>query len=212
MYSVPVTGGRSSTPPRRTQSERREQTRARVIDATIEAIAHDGYHATTVRRVAEISGSSMGALAHHFPSRQSLITATIDEVGRRTVEEIRALTATIPARGAHRTTALLDAIWVYFASDLFTVWLRVWVAATEDASLYESLAPLERELSRVIAATSADLTPPGVAQRDWNRRWGMALDTMRGLALRRAIEPRDGSRRTDPWPATRAELARVLAG
>jgi len=182
-----------------------------MITATIEGIAREGYHATTARRVTELAGSSMGALAHHFPSRVSLITATIDEVGRRTVDEIRAQTADLPATGQRRATALLDAIWVYFAGDLFTVWLRVWVAATEDAELYRSLAPLEQELSRAIAATLAGLVPAGMPQRDWNQRCGIALDTMRGLALRRSVEPREGARRTDPWPHTRAELAQLLS-
>jgi AcrR family transcriptional regulator len=199
-----------STRVRRTQGERREQTRGALIAATIRSLAEDGYHATTTRHVAELAGSSLGALAHHFPSRLDLIAAAIDEVGRRTLDELHAQLAELPADGARRTPAALDAIWSYFTGPLFAVWLRVWVAAAEDTELHRRLVPLERGLSGAVAAATADLVPPDLPRRVWNRRLGVALDAMRGLALTHTIEPHENDRAADRWPPTRAELAHLL--
>lgn len=195
---------------RRTQAQRREHTRSTLIEATIRSIAEHGYLATTTRRVIELADSSPGALAHHFPSRVDLIAATIDEVGRRTVDELRDRVATLSAADASRTRAALDIMWDYFRSDLFQVWIRVWLAASEDPDLYERLAPLERELTASTTAAAADMAPRDLPRSVWNRRLGVALDTMRGLALRLSIEPRRQPTKRDPWPATRAELVHLL--
>ncbi|WP_051173983.1 TetR/AcrR family transcriptional regulator [Amycolatopsis orientalis] len=208
-----MTGQAPAAATRRTQAERRAQTRALLITATIRAIAQEGYHATTTRRVAELAGSSLGALAHHFPSRLDLITAALDEVGRRTVEDLRVQTADLPADGPARYRTALDAIWAYFSGELFVVWLHVWIAAAEDPVLYQRLVPLQPQLSRAISTATADLAPAGMSRREWNSRLTVALDAMRGLALRRAVEPHEPAEpRDDPWPGTRDHLAQLLSG
>lgn len=204
-----MTGTAPTAAPRRTQAERRAQTRALLIAATIRAIAEDGYQATTTRRVAELAGSSLGALAHHFPSRLDLIAASLDEVGRRAVADLHDQAAELPPEGEARTRAALDAMWAYFSGDLFVVWLHVWVAAAEDPALYERLAPLQAQLSRAIATAAADIVPAVVPRREWRSRLSFALDAMRGLALRRAVEPREAGD-DDPWPRMRDQLVRLL--
>jgi AcrR family transcriptional regulator len=204
-----MTAPRSSTPARRTQGERSEQTRRVLIAVTVRSIAEDGYQATTTRRVAELAGVSLGALAHHFPSRLDLIVAAIDDVGRQAVDDLRARIATLPADRARRTSVALDVMWSYFDGALFTVWLRVWLAAAEDAELYRRLAPLERGMAAAVVGAAADLAPDHLPRRVWNRRVGVALDAMRGLALSR-IEPRTTDPAADRWPTTRGELTHLL--
>lgn len=199
----------ATAPGRRSQAERREQTRSALIAATIRAISQEGYQATTTRRVAELADSSLGALAHHFPSRLDLIAASLDEVGKRAVDDLGALAADLPAEGRDRVCAVLDAIWTYFNGELFVVWLRVWVAAAEDPELYRRLVPLQPELSRAIGAATAELWPADVARKEWTIRLNVALDTMRGLAFRRTVEP-GAQKDQEAWPRTRAELLRLL--
>jgi AcrR family transcriptional regulator len=194
---------------RRTQRERREDTRRRLIEATISAIAADGYRAATTRRVAELAGVSLGALAHHFPSREGLIATTIDDVGQRVACDLRGRLGAIDPDDGRRTRKLLDVLWSYFDGELFGVWLKVWLAAAEDPALYARLAPIDRDLNTAVSAAVADLAPDGVAQRAWAQRVGVALSAMRGLALALNIEPHE-PRRADPWPATRRELAHLL--
>ena len=76
--------------------------------------------------------------------------------------------------------------------------------------LYAALAPLERPQSAVFAAIAADAAPKNVPRAEWTRRFSVALDAMRGLALTLTIQPRTTPIHRDPWPDLRRELARLL--
>lgn len=194
-----------------TQRERSDQTRARLIEATITCIGNYGYPATTTRRVAELAEASLGAIAHHFPVRLDLIATALDEVGQRMATELRAAAAeAVTARPKERTPALLDVLWTAFTGDLFGVWVKVWIAAVDDPELYAALAPFEPALSAVFAVIADDVAPENLSRAEWTRRIAVALDAMRGLALTLTIQPRATPLRHDPWPATRAELTALL--
>jgi len=204
MGSTPVRGGAP-----RTQQARRDQTRARLIEATIRSIADHGYPATTTRQIAESAGASLGAIAHHFPARVDLIATALEEVGLRMEAELRPRAAHAVG-GARRTPALLDVLWSAFTDDLYTVWVKVWIAAADDPELYAALAPLERPQSAVFAGIAADVAPEHVPRAEWTRRFSVALDAMRGLALTLAMQPRTTPVQRDPWPDLRRELAGLL--
>ena len=76
--------------------------------------------------------------------------------------ELRARAAHAAAVGARRTPALLDVLWTAFTGDLYTVCVKVWIAAADDPELYAALAPLERPQSAVFAAIAADVAPKGI--------------------------------------------------
>jgi AcrR family transcriptional regulator len=200
----------STTRPSRTQAERREQTRGRLIEQTIHCIAEHGYRATTNRRVAHAAGVSLGALTYHYPSRLELVAASLDEVGQGGVRELRARADAIDGDGPPDTIQILDLLWDYLQSDLFTVWIKVWLAAAEDHELYTRLAPIEARLNEAIATVAADLAPADLNRGAWLRRLRVAGHAMRGLALSLAIEPRERRPTLDPWPATRDELAAMI--
>lgn len=195
--------------PRR-QHERRELTRAALVNATIESIAAHGYQATTTRVVAQLAGVSNGALAHHFPTRLDLVVGAMDAVGERFVREIGEQVDALLAARRRSTAAVLDVLWAAFGTDLFLAWVRVWLAAAEDPDLYTALADLEPRMSAAIATTLAEVAPPGQSAKTWSRRVGVALHALRGLALDQALQPRVRRPGADPWPAVRAELVALV--
>lgn len=50
-----------------------DRTRARIRDAALSSFRANGYEATTIRRIAEELGMSVGATNYHFPSKNHLI-------------------------------------------------------------------------------------------------------------------------------------------
>lgn len=75
-----------SAPVRRrlTQSQRRAQTRSRVLDAAATVFAQRGFSASTVDEIAEAAGVSKGAVYYSFASKDDLFLALLDErVGQR---------------------------------------------------------------------------------------------------------------------------------
>ena len=60
---------------RRSQGERTEQMRERLIEATLDSLASEGYANTTVSQIIERAKTSRGAFLHHFPNKSLLIEA-----------------------------------------------------------------------------------------------------------------------------------------
>ncbi|MFT4036383.1 MAG: TetR/AcrR family transcriptional regulator [Patulibacter sp.] len=200
--------------PRRTQDQRRAETRRRLLDATIDCLAEYGYAGATTRRIAERADVSVGAVTHHFQYRVDLVAAAVEELVRRRLVALRKALDELPEDRSRRVGAALDLIWADFSGPLFTVMVKLWVAAGDEEELYARMVPLERLLARAVVNMQPELgiepaaTPAGMAV---NPRFAVVLSTIRGLALSRAFEPRAGVVR-DPWPAHRAELERYLLG
>lgn len=69
--------------PRRTQSERSEHMRERLIEAVLECLHSYGYAGTTVSRIIEHAGVSRGAPLHHFATKTDLIEAAARKLIKR---------------------------------------------------------------------------------------------------------------------------------
>lgn len=67
---------------RRTQEERRTETRRLVVDAAIQLIGQRGSRSVTLAEVGEAAGHSRGIVYHHFGSRERLLEAVLDETQR----------------------------------------------------------------------------------------------------------------------------------
>ncbi|MGH2985626.1 MAG: TetR/AcrR family transcriptional regulator [Solirubrobacterales bacterium] len=203
---------RTGTPARRSQSERRAQTRRRLLEATIESLIEVGYAGTTIRRVTERAGVSQGAQSHHFPHRVDLVATAFEHLAEQRIERYRERAAELGEDRAARVRALLDLLWEDFSSPLFTVAVKLWVAAAEDAELRERLVPVEKRINRNVAALSAEVAGGLGAEPGFDRRLAVAMNTVAGLALARDFDPSGRARRGNPWPYHRAALERVLDG
>lgn len=195
--------------PRRTQAQRTEETRAALVDATIRAIRDDGYRATTTRRVAEYAGVSLGAVAHHFPTRAALIEAALDEVAARVARDLEAEIGALAGVTSTRSRVVLDTLWRSLNDEAFLVWLRVWIAAAEDPDLRDAVLAADARMRALFRRILPPLAPPHVSPTDWLRRMNVAMDTIRGLNLVTFYQPRVDPPR-DHWPAARRELVRML--
>lgn len=197
--------------PRRTQDQRRAETRGRLLDATIECLAEYGYTGATTRRIAERAEVSVGAITHHFPYRVDLVAAAVEEVVRRRMKTVRRALDALPEDRSERVGATLDLLWEDFSSPLFTVMVKLWIAAGDDEELRERIVPLERLLARALASLQSELglNAPERGSGTVDPHFGVVMSTIRGLALTRAFEPRTSTPR-DAWPTYRAELQRYL--
>jgi AcrR family transcriptional regulator len=196
---------------RRTQEERRAETQTKLLDATIESVLEVGYERTTTRRVAQTAGVSAGAQAHHYPRRVDLVAAAVERLAERRIAEVRGRAKNLPSAPGRRLPALLDMLWADFSSPIFTVFVKLWVAAADDPELYARLAENERRIARaisdlVVEALGDVRTIPG-----WQERVLLALTAVRGLALTERFEPR-ADQQSDLWPAMRAALLEVFEG
>jgi AcrR family transcriptional regulator len=194
---------------RRTQEERRAETQAKLLDATIDSVLEVGYERTTTRRVAQVAGVSAGAQAYHYPRRVDLVVAAVERLAERRIAEVRAHAKDLPADLDRRVPALLDLLWADFSSPIFTVFVKLWVAAADDPELYRRLAESEGEIARAIATLVVDVLGEVTDTAGWQERVLVALAAVRGLALTEGFEPR-ATAQSDLWPAMRAALIGVF--
>lgn len=61
------------------REEKSERSRRAVLDAALHLFAHQGYRATAVRDIADRAKVSTGNLYHHFPDKEAIFRALIDE-------------------------------------------------------------------------------------------------------------------------------------
>jgi len=199
-----------SKPPRRTQAERRETTRAALLDATIECLLEFGYSHTTTTRVVERAGVSRGAQVHHFPTKAELVAEAVGHLAALRADEIRDELEKLP-QGRRRAEAALDLIWKVHTGPLFTAALELWVAARTDGELRRHLMPTERKVNARIMSDAATLFGDQEAEGDMPSLLLTALSAARGLAWGAILlGPRSRSSAEEQWQAVRAQLLRLL--
>ena len=99
------------------REEKSERSRRAVLDASLYLFAQHGYRATTMRDIAERSRLSTGNVYHHFPDKEAIFRALIDEYFELTNTERfpfrRALTGTFPDNLEELGYAARDSIRMY---------------------------------------------------------------------------------------------------
>jgi AcrR family transcriptional regulator len=188
-------------PRRLTQEERSAETRARLLDATIQSLVEVGYARTTTTRVCEIAGLSRGAQIHHFHTRAELLTSALEHLAHRRLDEFRTRLEKLRENGGAEDDPFavgLDLLWESFSGDLFTAALELWVAARTDPDLHARLLPLEREIGRQMSTPWLGLdTDRGDRETSQLARDLLQLShhAMRGMVLQRILNPDDRQRR-----------------
>lgn len=134
-----------STPgARRTQPERSEAMRKRLLAATLQSLAEDGYNGATLSAIVRRAGVSRGAQVHHYPNKQALLLDAAEDLLRRTYRTLGALLLSVVEED-NRLQALVDAVWQQlFASPLYRAYMELLIASQRDPALQQALTTLLR--------------------------------------------------------------------
>src|SRR6185312_14366001 len=95
--------------------ERGRATRAHVVEVATRLFAEHGYDGTSIETVQASAGVSRGSLYHHFPGKEALFWAVLEEVGARIAQQGEDI-----ARDAPDPVAMLRAgalAWIRLAGD-----------------------------------------------------------------------------------------------
>lgn len=183
MAHTPTTARRPATGPRRTQQQRRESTRAALLDATVACLVEHGHAGTTVADVLAHAGVARGTLLHHFPTKNDLLAAAVSHVAAQRADRWDAEVAALPAR-TDRVDAMVDLAWRDLSSPVFAAALELWVAARTDAELRAALVPVEAHLvGRIRESLVAALGPAYADDRRAGTLVQFTIDLLTGLAL-----------------------------
>jgi AcrR family transcriptional regulator len=170
--------------PRRTQEQRRAETRARLLDAALDCLVDVGASATTTLEVARRAGLSRGAQQHHFPTKAALMVAIARHVTEGFHADLRAAAADLPS-GPGRAAAAIDVMWRAYSGRRGVAHIELWVAGRTDPDVHDALHDVERAMAPQTRALLRGLF--GGSERP-DDRLDVFVDTtaqlMRGLVLR----------------------------
>lgn len=122
----------------RTQQQRREETVARLLQASIDTIIEVGYARASAAVITKRAGVSVGALFRHFETMGDFMAATTYEVLRRQLETFTKQVAEIPA-DRPALPAALTILRDITAGSTNAVLYELMVAARTDEKLKETL-------------------------------------------------------------------------
>lgn len=173
----------------RTQQQRREDTIARLLDASIETIVEMGYARASAAMIAKRAGLSVGALFRHYPTMGDFMAATGQEVLRRQLDLFGKRVAEIPAD----RPALEDVLKILCdvtGNDTNAVLYELMIAARTDPALRATLQDVLTEYATKIHEVAAGL--PGVESFPADSVavvTALLTNTFDGAALLRAVLP-----------------------
>src|SRR5690349_18329101 len=137
----------SDRPQRRSNAERRAQTRALLIEAAIASLSELGYARTTTATIAARAGVTTGALHHHFPTKEDLFLAVLDQLSAEISETPGDL---LGSPDAARIAKAVQRLWsVYGAPRYRAVW-EVTIGTRADARLRARVTEQRRAAMRVV--------------------------------------------------------------
>jgi AcrR family transcriptional regulator len=147
---MPVRRGvKSKRAPRRTQEERRRETREAVLEAAMTVLIEDGYEKFTTTRVAKAAGVSRGAQENYFRTKNDLIVAATRYTLSRAAEEARALAAR-KARSADPVAAFLANSKSFCFSPTYLALMEMVTVSQRNPALAKVNTPVVREFRTIL--------------------------------------------------------------
>lgn len=185
MYIAPMENCQEQElPAPKTQAQRTEAMKHRLIEAAVSSLVDQGYARTTAVEVCRRAGVTRGALLHHYDGVPDLLADALSAQFDGLFQAFAAL----PDNA--RLADWLQAFWVSIQSPKFKAVLEIWLAARNDP---DATAPLQHAMDQMGAYIDPHHHPALMGQLTNNDQalafYRTAMEAMFGLMLGRATSP-----------------------
>lgn len=174
---------RASASPRRTQEERTEATRAKLIDAAVNVINEVGFTKATSLLISQRAQVSRGAFQHQFGTVQNLMLHIVEHLSSNLVGQIELETIRF-ASPTERLRAIATRYWTVYQSPQYRAVLLIWIGSAQDKAFVARIDDLMRSIDlqrdRNWDEIFGDLHIPKDELHTFRR---MLLAMVRGLAI-----------------------------
>lgn len=172
--------------------QRAQETRVRILQAAARAFARRGYQAATVDDIAVEAGISMGALYHHFSSKEALFRAILDENISRGLGELGSAMATAPS--FHE--AIRHFVAYFFREfesrrELSSLSMEFWALAAREPWAADVVRESIRQGRALIRQALAAAREAGIVRGDLDIESAatLLLATVEGIGVLYAVDP-----------------------
>ncbi|MFZ2239140.1 MAG: TetR/AcrR family transcriptional regulator, partial [Gordonia amarae] len=146
------------------------------------------------------------AAQHHFPTREALVTATLEQI----FADLTAVTSKSAEPAGDRIAAVVDRAVDLYTGKEFKAALQVWAAAASDPALRELILPLEAKFARAAHRMTVQALGASDDEQRIHRVAQLTLDLARGLGLADTLS--DDSKRRAQVVATYVDMVRSALG
>jgi AcrR family transcriptional regulator len=177
----------SSHETRRSQKERTEETRKRLVEAAVAALLELGAARATVSEICKRAEVTSGALHHHFGSKAGLMGAVVQRLFRTFTDEHDSVGPDAPLED--RIARLVDHYWeIYFNESYFAV-LEILLETRHDAELMKLVAHFRsQQIDNSRSYLRREFPDVPLDNEEKHRLVSRMIDYMRGSAIRRLYE------------------------
>jgi AcrR family transcriptional regulator len=141
--------------PRRTQEQRRHETRNAVLNAAMTILIEDGYEKFTTTRVAKVAGVSRGAQENYFRTKNELIVAATRYTLTRAEDEARLLAAR-NAGSADPVETFLENSKSFYFSPTYLALMEMVAVSRRNPALSKVNTPVVRKFRNAVNAIWID--------------------------------------------------------
>src|SRR6516164_2084331 len=171
-------------PRRRTQAERTAATRTQILKAAANLIRRRGYARFRTADVAAEAGMSRGAQLHHFPTKDSLVVATLEYVFEQ-AQILSRRRATAVNQPRDLIEAVIEDAREFFFSEHFMVAIDIVLSTSTDQAVRRQILDISRKARRPVeTAWTEALAASGVSASIAADIVALTLGVVRGMALR----------------------------
>jgi AcrR family transcriptional regulator len=177
-----------------THQQRADQTRERLLAAALDLFTRHGYDATGVAEICEAAGVSKGAFYHHFPSKQAVFLALLQQW----VGELDAVLAAIAGQGGPAPEQLASMAGMFEhafgqAAGRVPVFLEFWRQAAREPQIWQATIEPYRRFRDTFALVMGKGVAEGTVREVNPELVGQVLVALGvGLILQGSMDP-DGA-------------------
>jgi AcrR family transcriptional regulator len=169
---------------RRTQQERRDATRLKLLDATVACLVELGHAQTTTIAIAQRAGISQGALFKHFPTKAELLGAAVEHLFPRLIAEYRDGLEVAALPEEDRVAHAIERLWSIYQRPELLAAIELYVAARTDPELASALSSVDPPHRRHLHRVARELFPDVAATRpDFDAIIELILNAVQGAAV-----------------------------
>lgn len=186
----------AGVPQRRTQQQRRKQTRAKLIDAALAIIRDKGASSFTTAEVAKTAGLTRGAIQYHFSDPYELLREVVFKVVNVMIEQVESA-GLLAMEKRQRFDKVVDIYWDGYRDDTYAVFIELALHGRLNPKLSgtirDALSTLETERNTQWLSLLHDFECSDQEKISWR---ASLLVILRGLAVKQmfADSPQDVER------------------
>ncbi|MES2681973.1 MAG: TetR/AcrR family transcriptional regulator [Pseudomonadota bacterium] len=178
---------------RRSQAERVDQTRSKVLEAALKVLRRKGYAGLRTDEVAQVAKVSRGAMQYHFRTKDSLVLATAEYLLREGLDRgrERALAAAV---SSDPIEAIIQDCMDFFLGPDFVTVLDLVLAGSKDRALRNQVYAYTQESRLGVEAAWLELLcARGLPRPQAEKVLWLTISIVRGFSVR-ALWQRDDAR------------------